>query len=736
MNRRTLLIVDDQSINRRILERLLSDEYNILQAQDGQQAMEVMRAHAPELSAVVLDIVMPVMDGYAVLEAMRGDEKLSKIPVIVSSQQDGDEAEVRALELGAQDFIAKPYKGDIIRHRLHNTIRLRETAAIINRVQKDELTGLYNKQFFLEEVAAGLERHPAKDYDIICLEVERFTLINDTFGVARGDELLCHIADVLKKTQELIVRARFAQDCFYMVTKHGAVEQGPWLSNVLAEAAAFPLELDVMINCGVYPVSDRTLSVSAMCERAKLAADKNKADYGKEYSYYDDSIRQKLLDEQFVIGNVRAALDQHQFQVYYQPKYHLGTERVAGAEALVRWVHPTRGFMSPGLFIPVLERNGLIGQLDEYVWEQTCSDIRRWMDLGLPAVAVSVNVSRADLYNPKLPEILLNLVEKYRVPIGNLHLEITESAYTSNPDQIIQAVKELRSLGFLIEMDDFGSGYSSLNMLAEMPVDVLKLDMGFVQHENKGLSGKGIISFVINLAKWMNLSIVAEGVETADQIAMLRAMDCGYVQGFYFARPMQRAAFEELIGVGNTIEMVWHADEKFAAQDEPDKQPGEDTRKVMLIVDDMALNRAVLASIFRKEYCTVEAEDGAAAWDYLQKNSGTIGVVLLDIQLPVMDGLQLLQQIRQGAATCDLPVLVLSRGDMVREQQALALGADDFIHAPYSPVTAQHRVCQAVKNRTIGKAAAAWAKACDPDAMSAEQRELLHAALACEAQAQ
>ncbi|MDD3412024.1 MAG: EAL domain-containing protein, partial [Eubacteriales bacterium] len=545
MNEHTLLIVDDQAMNRRILNKLLSGSYTLLEAENGKEAMEILRDASRSISAVVLDIVMPVMDGYAVLEEMRADPELSKIPVIVSSASDGAEAEIRALALGAQDFIAKPYNREIIRHRIQNTINLRETAAIANLAEKDELTGLLSKQFFCERVGRVLQQNPTQEYEILCLDIERFKLVNDVYGTEIGDGLLRYVAGLIEHFEGAVCSSRFDADHFYQLVQKPSGKDFNGFSCFLESMRKFPIEMKLGLNCGVYRITDRAVSVNRMCDRAKLAADAHHGHVDTPITFYDDSMRQKILEEQFVSSAMKDGLEQRQFLVYYQPKYNLHTEMISGAEALVRWQHPERGFLSPGQFIPVFERNGQITLLDRYVWEQACRDIRKWMDEGLTPVPISVNVSRADILNPKLPEIITGLTRKYGVPIACLHLEITESAYTNDPAQIVSAVRGLRELGFVIEMDDFGSGYSSLNMLAEMPVDVLKLDMRFVQMEASHTSGRGIMSFVISLAKWMQLSVVAEGVETAEQVEALRSMDCGYVQGYYYAKPMSESAFVE-----------------------------------------------------------------------------------------------------------------------------------------------------------------------------------------------
>ncbi|MDD3254055.1 MAG: EAL domain-containing protein [Lachnospiraceae bacterium] len=656
--------------------------------------MDILHSHAEKISAILLDIVMPVMDGYAVLSAMKADPFLSKIPVIVSSQKDGDENEVKALSLGAMDFIAKPYKADIIRHRLMNTIEFRETAAMINKVERDELTGLYNKQFFMERVRRELDENPDRQYDLLCAGIERFKLINDTYGPATGDELLKHFAHILTEISGGIgLCGRFVADVFFVLLPHREVYDNEMFQEWTRRVNAFPVDLDIRINCGIFAITNPSRSVTVLCDRAQLAAEKNKGNYSESCCYYDDSIRQKLLEEQFITSSMQTALDQHQFEVYYQPKYDLSEELIAGAEALVRWNHPQKGMLSPGTFIPLFEKNGFITKLDEYVWETVCQDIRSWMDQGYPSVAISVNVSRADIYNPKLMDILLGLIAKYQIAIQYLHLEITESAYTDNPDQIIRTVNRMRELGFIVEMDDFGSGYSSLNMLAEMPVDVLKLDMRFIQMKANQTSGKGILSFVISLAKWLNLAVVAEGVETAEQIAMLRAMDCNYVQGFYYARPMCRKDFETLLRTSRTTEMICRNKtvHQYISTDSADYlEPAE---KILLIVDDIEVNRAVLASYFDPgEYQIVEAENGKEAWDYLQKHYRQVEFVLLDLLMPVMDGFQLLDRIRENEHMHNLPVIITSQGDEESEERALDLDADDFISKPYNPAIIQHRV--------------------------------------------
>ncbi len=276
-----------------------------------------------------------------------------------------------------------------------------------------------------------------------------------------------------------------------------------------------------------------------------MACNSVKGIYDVNYAFYDDRFMENLRAEQVIIDNMKLALTDRQFIVYYQPKYDLSIEKPAGAEALVRWIHPELGFMPPNDFIPLFERNGFITDLDIYVWDTACKDMSDWIKAGHQPIPISVNVSRADIYNPNLTTILLDLIQKYDLDPQYLHLEITETAYTENSTQLIHVVNQLKSLGFIIEMDDFGSGYSSLNMLAEISIDILKLDRGFIQNEMTNEKSKGILNFVVGLAKWLKLPIVAEGVETKEQIQSLKVLGCEYVQGYYYAKPMPKEDFEK-----------------------------------------------------------------------------------------------------------------------------------------------------------------------------------------------
>lgn len=545
--KRKLLIVEDSRMNRAILHGILEKEYEILEAVNGQEALDILTAYGDQISLILLDINMPVMDGYEFMDILRTRQELSGIPVIVTTSRDNEQDEICSLTKGASDFVAKPYSPEVVRHRVASIIRLRESAAFLNALEFDPLTGLYSKEFFYRQVARRLADNPEKQYDIICSDVENFKLVNERLGVEKGDELLRYIAKVFTFTKkEDDICGRIGADLFAVLVEHKeGYYKRQFEEDLLAGYPQSPVS-NIVIKYGVYENVDRSIPVSGMCDRAVLALRRIKHQYGRFISVYDDSLRLKLLREQQIVDNMEQALSESQFEVYYQPKYDIMTDRISGAEALVRWNHPEFGFMPPGEFIPLFERNGFVTKLDFYVWKEVCRSLRKWKEEGLPLVPVSVNISRMDFGMPDLAKRIKTMADRYGVDHELLHLEVTESSYTDNPQQIIDVVNELRTMGFKIEMDDFGSGYSSLNMLSELSIDILKLDMRLVQ-QDVSRQKKSILSFILSLSKWLELDTIAEGVETSEQVERLRNMGCKYVQGFFYAKPMPTAEFREYL---------------------------------------------------------------------------------------------------------------------------------------------------------------------------------------------
>ena len=684
---RKILVVEDNALNRSLLCQILSSEYDVIEAENGQEALEVLGQYGEGISLILLDIIMPVMDGYTFLSIMKADSAYSSIPVIVTTQSEGESDEVAALTHGATDFVVKPYKPQIILHRVASIINLRETAAMVNLIRYDRLTGLYSKEFFYQQVKNVLLRNPDRDYDIICSDIENFKLINDVFGIPAGDRLLCGIAEIYKqKVDGRGICGRMNSDQFACLIERHWTYTDEMFIDVSQHINQMLDVQNIVMKWGVYAVDDRSVSVEQMCDRALLAARAIKGQYGKYFAKYDDALRNCLLKEQAITDSMESALAQNQFQIYLQPKYRIRDECLVGAEALVRWNHPEWGFQSPAEFIPLFEKNGFITKMDQYVWEKACAALRDWDDKGLAPISVSVNVSRADIYNADLSDFLLKTVQKYELPPSRLHLEITESAYTEDPRQIIETVGRLRDLGFVIEMDDFGSGYSSLNMLNEMPIDILKLDMKFIQNETAKPSSQGILQFMVNLARWMHLSVVAEGVETKEQLNRLSEIGCDYVQGYYFARPMPGNEFEALLAENSASQR--------AAKDMDVLQFIKDL-PILVVADEDAEYRAEVRQAFEGRYQIAETENGADTLAYLREHSG-IAAVILSLSLPEPDGFAILAEIQKEKKLWCFPVLAVGAPDAEMERKALEMGADDFAVKPHFMLSLLKRLLRVI----------------------------------------
>ncbi len=548
--RRTVLIVDDEEINREILGFMVGGEYDVIYAENGRVALEIINEKRNVLSLILLDLLMPEIDGYEVLKTLKRDPALKRIPVIVLTSEKN--AEVESLKLGAVDFIPKPYDiPDVILARISRSIELAEDRYILNSTETDPLTGLYIKEFFF--IHADRYKRFVSDgkTDAIVVNVNKLHLINELKGRACGDAVLVGIASKIKDLAKEAggLACRFAGDCFYIYADSQSDETySEWTDELAAAANAITHDLRLTVRIGIYRSDDENEIIEQIFDRATIACNSIRQ-HGVKFAVYDGKMREKEVYGERLLADFPNALSEKQFKVYYQPKYAVKGEKpkICSAEALVRWIHPELGFISPAAFIPLLENNGLISELDKYVWKTAAEFVGRTKRERGVAVPVSVNVSRVDLYISDLPELLAKTAEESGIESKELYLEITESAYSENSDRIIEVVGQLREKGFIIEMDDFGSGYSSLNTLADLPIDVLKLDMRFIRNICEREKDHMLVKLMIDAAKVMEIPTVAEGVETEEQLELLKADGCDIVQGYYFSKPLPEEAYVELL---------------------------------------------------------------------------------------------------------------------------------------------------------------------------------------------
>ena len=546
---RQVLVADDDLINRELLGNIVRQDYDVLYAADGQEALERINRNAETLSLVLLDLMMPVVNGFEVLKAMQGNEKTSHIPVIVLTSETN--AEVDSLRLGAADFISKPFNmPEVILARVQRAIELSEDTHIIQVTERDPLTKLYNEEFFFEYANEMDVHHPEWDMDAVVVNINHFRLMNELHGRAYGDEVLVAVSDRIRELLEKVegIAARADADNFFIYIRHQ--DDFEQLLHHMGDSVRHDMEkTSVWLRMGIYDYTNEKIPVEKRFEDAFSACNTLRNKLNKYVANYDRKAHEEELLAEELVNSMEKALKSGQFQVYYQAKYAVreSTPRLASAEALIRWIHPERGFISPGLFIPLLEKNGLIQKLDRYVFRQVAMQIRAWKDKYGFSVPVSVNVSRLDIFENDLCQFFVDLRREFDLESRDILLEITESAYTEDSGQLIKTVNELRENGFRIEMDDFGSGYSSLNMLIMLPIDLLKLDIRFIQGLGDDERKEAMLKLMFGIAEILDVPVVAEGVETEDQYLLLKQLGCDYIQGYYFAKPTPAEIFETLM---------------------------------------------------------------------------------------------------------------------------------------------------------------------------------------------
>ena len=377
MNKKRVLVVEDNELTRELLREILCGTYEVLEAENGQAALDVLSEYKSSISLIFLDVVMPVMDGYTFLDRVRADRELSLIPVVVTTQNNSENDEVIALSRGATDFVPKPYRPEVILHRAASLINLRESAAMVNQFKFDRLTGLYTREYFYQRVSEFLVEHPSTQFAIVCFNVVNFKVYNDTFGTSAGDRILNQLAQTARDMAgQNGVYARYGADRFLCLLEWS--QDLPRRIELEDHEKRTTSIKNITIKWGIYQITDPSVPVEKMCDRAFLAADSIKSQYNQHVAVYDEVLRDKLLREQAITEAMETALQEGQFTVYLQPKYCLHDDRLSGAEALVRWIHPQWGFMSPVEFIPLFEKNGFITQLDRYVWEKVCQLLQSW----------------------------------------------------------------------------------------------------------------------------------------------------------------------------------------------------------------------------------------------------------------------------------------------------------------------------------------------------------------------
>ncbi|OAB55371.1 diguanylate phosphodiesterase [Phormidium willei BDU 130791] len=584
-----ILIVDDTPENLRLLSNMLSRRgYRVRKAISGSMALTAVETLAPDL--ILLDIMMPDMDGYALCDRLKGDQRTRDIPVVFLSALNDVFDKVKAFTVGGADYIAKPFQIEEVLARVHHQLRIKSVEREIRqlnadleqrvdertsqlrertrqlesanrqlleeisqreRIQKrlkylafhDRLTNLPNRAQFEIKLTESLEEHKlGSDLAVLFIDCDRFKVVNDSLGHAIGDELIKSLAHRLRNSlEDEVIVARWGGDEFvalvYQDNHSDVIDIAQDLLNVLSEPHQLSRH-EVFVNTSIgvaFALSD--ISPEELLRNADAAMYRAKALGGNRYHLFDPVLHEEALERLALENDLRHACDRKEFQVYYQPIFNLQSGDIFGFEALLRWHHPQRGWVSPSDFIPSIEETGLIDQIGEWVLEEACQQLKRWhQDWNLPLV-MSVNLSVRQFAQPDFLDQVDRVLEMTGIEPKFLKLEITETALMENSKSTLSILKQLKSREIQISIDDFGTGYSSLSYLQTFPVDTLKIDRAFIQGMSESSDGKGLIPAILNLARATDIETIAEGIETIEQQNMLRSLGCNFAQGYLFSRP-------------------------------------------------------------------------------------------------------------------------------------------------------------------------------------------------------
>jgi diguanylate cyclase (GGDEF)-like protein len=409
----------------------------------------------------------------------------------------------------------------------------------------DKLTGLWNRDYFFEMVEKVLGDNPDTTFLMLASDIAQFKLFNEILGIRAGSELLLSFSEAYRKVRKANwVFSRFEEDRFALLIPKEDYNEKRFLDycHKVYEQSHFSLEVHNFI--GVYEIVNPRLKPEFMYNRAFLALESIRGNLQKEVAYYDEKIRARRLAERLTVDELEHALKDEEFVIYIQPQIDSRNNHVIGGETLVRWISPKRGMVPPSEFVPMFEKNGMITKMDYHVWELACRQLAKWKAEGKEDRSLSINISAKNFYLNDLYERITGLVERYGVDPQRLKLEITETAFVLDVKKQMALVKRLQQYGFLVEMDDFGSGYSSLNSLKDISIDILKLDMKFFEESETPRRSEKIIASMVGLANSLAIPVIAEGVEKKEQIDFLNQVGCHVVQGYYFSKPMSVEQYE------------------------------------------------------------------------------------------------------------------------------------------------------------------------------------------------
>lgn len=541
----TILIADSDDLSRDLAEALLKNDFNILMAKSGEEALELIERNHKMIDCIILGLDMPGISGTKVLETIKASRTFSSIPVSIVTSHNTKEEERECLEKGAIDFVTKPYDGQLLRRRINNIVDLHKSSSQLSEIEIDEATGAYTRAAFYFHVKEFFAK-TNEAFDLIIGDIVDFKLTNEKYGERVGFDILKYTADFIKNelAYDKFV-GRFATDKFVALVQKGYVSTENIINEKLISYSNNAPIKGLRCQFGIYENVDG--SQFALCTSYTMSALKKiSREYEINTTVFNENIREERIRLGKLTDSMEDAITNEDFKVYFQPKHETVSGKLVGAEALIRWNHSEFGLISPAEFIPLFETNGFISRADLFVWNKTAEYLRSWIDKGLNVVPISVNASKLDFELENIEERLRKPVEELNLNPNLLHIEITETMENRDVNKLIRILSSCRDYGFRVELDDFGSGYSSLNILGSLPLDVVKIDQSFIRQIDDPRKAR-ILTSCIALTKNLGLVSVCEGVETEEQRNILKAIGCDRIQGYYFSKPLPAEEFEKYL---------------------------------------------------------------------------------------------------------------------------------------------------------------------------------------------
>jgi diguanylate cyclase (GGDEF)-like protein len=557
----TVMMVDDDPIMLEIVQTFLEEAgyVNFVTTSDPTHAMQLARDHRPDV--MLLDLMMPQVTGFDILQQVRESEALRYTPVIILTAESDAPAKLKALELGATDFLLKPVDPSELKLRLRNVLAFK---AYQDRLADfDALTGLPNRNKFRSELDEALARtqEGSRACALMQIDLDRFKQINDSLGHRAGDKLLCAVSVMLqqifsdiaadwrkhREPQSRITLSRIGGNSFVALLPNlhnlEKVDVATSVARRVLNAFAEPFHVDgqdlyltCSIGIAVSPADGN--DADALMKHAEMAMYQAKQRGRKQHAFFSGEMNAHAMERLTLENQLRRALEREEFVLYYQPKVDVLARRITGVEALLRWKHPEQGIIQPHKFIPIAEENGQIVEIGQWVLREACNQVRQWMNAGVPPLTVSVNVSSAQFRQGRVWHAVRGALAHSNLSATSLTLELTESLLIDHQAETIEMLYELKDMGVKLSVDDFGTGYSSLTYLSRFPLDELKIDRSFLQGLPEERESIAIVSAIIALARALGLKVVAEGVETHQQLAFLHSRKCSEFQGYLCSRPV------------------------------------------------------------------------------------------------------------------------------------------------------------------------------------------------------